>query len=206
VDYRVATLEDAEEIVRLLADVFSASDPPAVAMGITAAEMEQFLRLIVPGVIPDGLTVAAREESGKLAGAFLTDDFATPPAIEAAPINTKFLPILAMLEALDEQFRHGKGISRGKYLHLFMVGVDREYVGRGVAQGLVQHCLENGCRKGYRTALTEATGKVSQHIFRKNGFAERFRASYRDFVYQGQKVFSSIQAHDATILMDRVLV
>jgi len=205
-DYRVATLADAEEIVRLLADVFSASDPPAVAMGITAADMEQFLRLIVPRVIPDGLTVAAREKSGKLAGTFLSDDFATPPAIEAAPVSPKLLPILAMLDALDQQFRHGKSISRGRYLHLFMVGVDREFAGRGVAQGLLQLCLENGRQKGYWTALAEATGKVSQHIFRKNGFAERFRSSYRDFVYQDQKVFSSIQGHDATILMDRVLV
>lgn len=205
-NYSVAGPADAEEIGWLLAGVFSASDPPAAAMGVTAVEMEQFLGLIMSRVIADGLTVIARsKENGKLAGALLADDFVSSPEVEPALISPKLLPIFAMLGALDEQFREGKSISRGRYLHLFMLGVDREFGGQGVAQGLVQACLENGRSKGYGTALTEATGRISQHIFRKNSFAERFRASYQDFVYRGQMVFGSIRGHEATILMERVL-
>ena len=52
VDYAVATLSDSDDIVHLLARVFSQSEPPAVAMGLSVEDMEQFLRLIVPRIVP----------------------------------------------------------------------------------------------------------------------------------------------------------
>jgi ribosomal protein S18 acetylase RimI-like enzyme len=204
VDYGIAKLSDGEEVVRLLAAVFSESEPPAVAMGLSFRDMEQFLQLIVPRLIPDGLTVIARsKKAGTLAGVLLIDDLASPAALDLTQLNPNFLPILAMVEVLEEQFGEGKTIVPGEYLHLFLLGVDRQFAGMGIGQGLVKACLANGSQKGYRTALTEATGVVSQHIFRKQGFAERFRVSYRDFTYEGRTVFASIQGHEAAILMER---
>ena len=54
-------------------------------------------------------------------------------------------------------------------------------------------------------ALTEASGKISQHILRKQGFVDRFSVSYRDFVYEGKVTFASIQKHESAILMARAL-
>lgn len=207
VDYDVAKPSDSDDTVRLLAKVFSESDPPAVAMTVSFADMRQFLQLIVPRIIADGLTVIARSRDTRMpAGVLLTEDFASPPMLDASLINSKLLPILAMLERLDEQFRRGRTISTGEYLHLFMLGVDEQFAGRGVGQGLVESCVDNGSRKGYRMALTEATGRVSQHIFRKSGFVDRFNVSYRDFVYEQKAVFASIREHDVAMLMDRSLI
>lgn len=207
VDYDVARPCDAEEIVRLLATVFSESEPPAVAMGLSFQDLEQFLRLFAPRAIAGGLTLVARSrDKEKLAGVLLSDDFASPPALELNQISPRFLPIFSMLETLDEQFRKGTTILAGEYLHLFMLGVDGQFAGRGIGQGLVQACLENGLRKGYRMALTEATGRVSQRVFRKQGFVDRFSVSYRDFRYEDAFVFASIQGHENAVLMDRALV
>jgi GNAT superfamily N-acetyltransferase len=206
-DHDVAKLSDAEAIVLLLATVFSESEPPAVAMGLTFRDMEQFLRLFAPGAVAQGLTVIARDrDTGKLAGVLLTDDFAAPLPLIVTQISAKFRPIFSMLESLDEQYRRGRTISAGEYLHLFMLAVDREFAGRGIAQGLVKACLDNGIRKGYRMAVTEATGIVSQRVFRKNGFVDRFSVSYEEFTFEGSRVFSSIQGHERAILMDRSLV
>ncbi len=206
-DYAVAKLSDCDDIVRLLAQVFSDSDPPAVAMGLSFEEMEQFLQLVVPNVIPDGLSVIARiKDNGKLAGVMLSDEFASPLPLDQSQISSKLLPILSMLDGLDEQFRRGKIVSPGQYLHLFMLGVDREFAGHGVGQGVVKVCLDNAAHIGYRIALTEATGRVSQHIFGKNGFVERFNVFYQDFIYEGKKVFASIEDHGRVILMERSLV
>jgi len=206
VDYGVAKASDAEEIVRLLAAVFSASEPPAVAMGLSSGDLEQFLRLFAPAAIADELTIIARSrESGKLAGVLLTDDFAGSSTLDLNRISTKFLPIFSMLETLDEQYRTGKTISTGQYLHLFMLAVDAQFTGRGIAQRMVKECLENGLRKNYRMALTEATGRVSQSVFHKLGFGDRFSVSYRHFKYEGRFVFASIEGHDRAILMDRSL-
>jgi ribosomal protein S18 acetylase RimI-like enzyme len=206
VNYDVATTSDSGDIICLIAKVFSESEPPAVAMALSFADLEQFLHLIVPSVIPGGLTVISRSvPTGGLAGVLLTDDFRTPPAMDLTRISHKFLPILSMLDTLDEHYCKGRTISPGKYLHLFMLAVDRQFAGHGVGQRLVRACIENGSRKGYRTALAEATGKVSQHIFRKNGFADRFRVPYRDFKYEDRAVFASIGEHEEAILMDRAL-
>lgn len=205
-DYDVAKPSDADDIVRLLAKVFSESEPPAVAMALSGDEMKQFLQLVVPNVLPDRLTVTARSSgTGELAGALLTDDFACPLDLDVRQISPKFSPILSMLENLDEQFRKGRAIAPGNFLHLFMLGVDGRFQGRGIGQELIQACVENGSRKGYQIALTEATGKVSQHIFRKNGFADRFSVLYRNFLYEDRLVFTSIREHEKAILMDRSL-
>ena len=108
-NYYVAKSSDTDAIVRLLAQVFSEAEPPAVAMALSAADFEQFLRLIVPIVVADGLTVISRTaETGGLTGVLFTDDFAKPPTLDATQINPKFLPIFSMLDRLDQQFRKGK--------------------------------------------------------------------------------------------------
>jgi len=207
VRYAVAQLSDSDEIVGLLAKTFSASEPPAVAMRLSCGEMKQFLRVIAPQIIPHQLTLLARAgASNQPAGVLLTDDFASPPALNAAQISPKFLPIFSMLQRLDDDFRAATPALPGTHLHLFMLAVSAQFAGCGVAQGLVKACLENGIRRGYRTALTEATGKISQHVFRKNGFADRCSIPYAEFAYEGRPVFASLREHERAILMDRSLV
>src|SRR5215472_6850045 len=204
VSYEVAKPSDSSEVIRLLANVFSESEPPALAMGLSTKELEQFLDTIAPTVIPQGLTVIARSvDTGTLAGVLFADDFGNPPGIDRRRISSKFLPIFAMLELLDEQFRKEVTVCRGKCLHLFMLAVDGQFAGRGIGQELIKACIENGCRRGYGTALTEATGKISQHIFRKNGFIQRFSVPYRSFMYENRPVFASIQGQEGAMLMDR---
>jgi GNAT superfamily N-acetyltransferase len=204
--YAIAEPSDSDAIVHLLAMAFSESEPPAVAMGLSFHDMEYFLRLVVPGIVEYGLTAVARDKDrGTLAGVCLTDDFAKPPALDLTAISPKFLPIFSMLEELDKEFWKGRSVSAGECLHLFMLAVNADYVGRGIAQGLIQVCVDNGILKGYRLAITEATGNVSQHVFRKSGFADQISVAYSDFVYQRRFVFAAIVEHQRAILMDRVL-
>jgi ribosomal protein S18 acetylase RimI-like enzyme len=197
---------DTAAVVDLLARVFSAAEPPAVAMGLTPAEMERFVSLLCPAAAADGLTVVARVlGTNQIVGVLLTDDFGAPPTLDLSKISDKFLPILTMLEGLDEQYRKGRSIVAGQYLHLFMLAVDTHFVGHGIAQQLVTACLSNGRQKGYTHAVTEATGVVSQRVFRKVGFTDRVRVTYRDYRYDGRPVFASIRDHMATILMDRTI-
>lgn len=108
-----------------------------------------------------------------------------------------------MLGSLDKQYQGGRKIATGEYLHLFMIAVDEAFTGRGIAQRMVEACLANGRRRGYTHAVTEATGVVSQHVFRKLGFVERVRVSYQDYRYEGRAVFERIREHEGAVLMDR---
>ena len=202
--YDVLQASGVERMVHLLASAFSVAEPPAVAMGLSYDELATFVRLLAFRAVEDGLTVVA-QAGNELVGVVLTDDFAAPSPLDARVISKRFLPILAMLETLDARYRHGRAVAKGEYLHLFMLAVDARFVGQGVAQKLVETCIDNGKKRGYRHAVTEATGFVSQRVFRKLGFEELYRVSYRDYKYGEEAVFASITGHDAAALMERTL-
>jgi len=190
---------------RLLAEAFARHDPPAVAVGITPGEFEEFLRLF-SSAGQQGLTTIARDTStGVMAGALLTEGACAAPRLGTIRLTKKFDPIFDLLGQLDAQYRSGKSVRPGEYLHLFFLGVAEEFAGLGVAQTLVARCLENGLTKGYRVAVTEATNRVSQHIFRKLGFVERVKLSYGDYRRNGEAVFASIAKHGGPMSMDRQL-
>ena len=53
--------------------------------------------------------------------------------------------------------------------------------------------------------MTEATNNVSQHIFRKLGFADRVSRSYEHHRYAGRAHFASIVEHRGPVLLDLAL-
>ena len=204
--YGVCTAQDADEMARLLGEVFSMRDPPSVATGLTISEFETFVRVLCPQAAVEGLTILARDSvTGELIGALLTEDSATTLPEGMDQLSPKFEPIFDILGQLETEYRAGRHPRPGESLHLFLLGVAESSGGRGVAQQLVTRCIENGARKGYRVAVTEATNRVSQHIFRKLGFAERVRRSYLSHRFAGRAVFASIAEQGGPILMDRSL-
>ena len=146
-------------------------------------------------------------ETGQVIGAMIADDFASALPEGMGLLGKAFQPIFALLEELDEQYKKGRTPRLGEYLHLFMIAVDHRHQGRKVAQNLVWACLENAARKGYHTAVAEATGVISQHLFRSGfGFRDRLEIPYKTFVYEGRPVFASIEGHTGAILMDKTPV
>jgi hypothetical protein len=206
VQYGVYRASDSDEMVRLLGEVFAQADPPAVAAGLTPSEFEDFVRLFCPKAAVDGLTIVARSsETGEMIGALLTEDSASEPPPGLDRVSPKFNPILDILGKLDTAYRGGRDVRSGESVHLFLLGVARKFAGQGVAHQLVFRCVENAVREGYRAAVTEATNRTSQHIFRKQGFVERVRLSYEDHRFGGEAVFASIAEHGGPILMDKLL-
>jgi len=207
IEYAVYTTQDADEMARLLGQVFSRLDPPAVAVGLTPSEFEELVRLFCPKAADEGLTIVARHSGTReLLGALLTEDSASAPPDGIDRLSPKFEPIFDILGQLDTEYRGGRAVEPGESLHLFLLGVRESVAGRGVAQHLVSTCLEHGARRGYRHAVTEATNKASQHVFRKLGFAERVRRSYPSHRFAGRNPFASIADQGGPILMDRSLV
>ncbi len=203
VDYGPVEEREFGAMAALLAETFSRSEPPAVAVGMSAGEIERLVSAFRPKALAEGLAIVAREAStGDLVGALLTEDFGTPPpeGLDAIP---RFAPIAALLDGLDRRYRDTRTVVPGSHLHLFMLAVAGRAVGRGIAHRLVRACLENGRSRGYRYAVTEATGNVSQHVFRKLGFQDFLAAPYATFRFEGKTPFSSITEHEATILMER---
>ena len=207
IEYGVYSAAEADAMSKLLGEVFSHRDPPALAAGLTPAEFEAFVRLFCPKAEAEGLTIVARlAGTGELVGALLTEDSASAPPEGMDRLSAKFDPIFDILGQLDAEYRVDRAVRPGESLHLFLLGVADRVAGRGVAQRLVAACLEHGARRGGTVGrVTEATNKVSQRIFRKQGFVERVQRSYEAHRFSGRTVFASIAEHGALMLMDRQL-
>jgi ribosomal protein S18 acetylase RimI-like enzyme len=206
IEYSVYTASDADAMAKLLGEVFSRRDPPAVAVGLTAFEFEAFVRLFNPKTEAESLTIVARLSStGELVGVLLTEDSASVMPDGVDRLSAKFDPIFDILGQLEAEYRGDSVVCPGESLHLFLLGVAEQVAGKGVAQRLVTTCLEHGVKRGYRTAVTEATNKVSQHIFRKLGFMKRVERSYQTHRFDGRAFFASIAEHGGPMLMDRLL-
>ncbi|MBZ5570269.1 MAG: GNAT family N-acetyltransferase [Acidobacteriia bacterium] len=206
IEYGVYALSDADAMARLLGEVFSRRDPPAVAVGLTPSEFEAFVRLFCRKAAAEGLTIVARlADTGELVGALLTEDCASALPGGMDRLSAKFDPIFDILGQLDAEYRRGQPVRPGESLHLFLLGVSDRVAGRGVGHQLVAACLEHGARRGYRIAVTEATNKVSQHIFRKQGFVTRVQRSYQNYRFDGRAVFVSIAEHGGPMLMEKSL-
>ncbi|MCL1601040.1 MAG: GNAT family N-acetyltransferase [Actinomycetia bacterium] len=204
IEYRVCLPDDTPEIGRLLAESFTTHDPPAIAVGLTPDEFEAFVTLWLPGAGADGLTIIARDRgTGQIAGALLTDDAAAPPPQGIEGVSEKLDPIFDLLSQIDTDYRDGRTILSGQYLHLFLLGVAERFTRRGIGRELVAACLRNGAAKGYTSAVTEATNPTSQHIFRKLGFEKQAERSYGEYRFGGSAVFASIAEHGGPMSMDR---
>jgi len=206
IEYSVCTARDTDEMARMLGETFSRREPPAVALGITAGEFETFVQLLCPAAVTEGLTIVARRtDTGEMVGALLTEDSASAMPHGMDGLTSKFDPIFDILGQLDTEYRRGHSAQHGESMHLYLLGVAESATGHGVAKQLVAECLETGARKGYRVAVTEATTKVSQHVFGRLGFSERVHRSYEQHRFNGRAVFASVSEHGGPILMDRHL-
>ena len=204
--YGLAEASDMDDMAGLLAEVFSRFEPMTLAAGMPYREVHDLVMLFGSQAVADGLSVIARPgPGGSLVGATLVRDFANllPDGLDQAAPH--FGPVGCLLDGLDDRYRETTSVLSGQIMHLFMGGVYPGYGGRGIAQNMLELLLQNGTGKGYRLAVTEATGRVSQHILHNHGFVERFRTGYLEFVHDGTRVFESIPEEEACILMERVL-
>ncbi len=127
IKYGLLQREDIPGVARLLADVFSRHDPPAVAAGMSHTDIEGLDGIFGSKALAEGLTIVAQNSSGELVGAMLTEDFGTPPPSGIAAVPSRFLPVGALLESLDDEYRKAHPVSPGSHLHLFMVGVSDSF-------------------------------------------------------------------------------
>lgn len=208
VQYELFNMSELDEMALMTAEAFARYEPTTSCLGIPSEDFADFVRLRCrPKAEQEELTVIARNQNTKqIIGAMIADDFAIEPPEEIRHLGDKFEPVWAILDELDMQYKQGRILPKGEYLHLLLGAVDHRHTGKNVAKNLVQTCLENGVRKGYKTGIGEATGVVSQHILRKFGFVDYFEIPYKTFTFQGKRVFESIEDHRSIILMDKALV
>jgi len=197
---------DYDEAAQLIASVFTdGSEPVTRVLGIRFSDFDHFVRQLLPKFDREGLSVVARDDSnGHLVGAQLNDDMGTEiPDVSAA--CKELAPALALLDELDRRYFGGRAVDPNHYAHFFFTAVSARYRGHQIASQLLELSLAITLKKGYRIAVAEATGLVSQDILRRAGFESRVEIPYREFVHKSRRPFQGVKDHPSALLMHRVL-
>lgn len=203
VEYGLFQISDKDSFCKLLADAFSHYEPMGKALELSQDEVLEFVQLFCKQAEDEKLSLVARTvDTNEVIGALLSDDFVSPPPLGVNTISKNFNPILDLLDKLDQAYLKEHSYQLGECLHMFMVAVDPHKGSKGVASHLSRLCMERAVSMGYRKVVVEATGSISQAIGRKMGFVDRGTILYKDYVYEGKKVFENIEGHIGTILMD----
>jgi predicted N-acetyltransferase YhbS len=150
--------KDIFEMSQLLGDVFSRRDPPAIATRFSVDKLEKIAAIFGAKSAREGLSsVAVDTRSGDIVGAILAHDFGLAPPSEIENIDISSEPVIALLDELETTFSNTHDIKAGEFLHIFMIAVRDEHSGKGIAQNLVEGCLQQADAAGYGVAFTEAT-------------------------------------------------
>ena len=208
--YEIFNLNSLNPLANLVGKAFINSDPMAIAQQLSLEEFADYIKLLGKWTEKQRLTIIAKDKlTDEVVGAVLAGDFALDSPLtpeNSEHISNKFEPIVELLESLETQYKYGKQIRTGEYLHIYMLAVSPKYQGKQIAQNLIRICLDNGVAEGFSWAFTEAANSISQHIFRKLDFQPCHEILYRKFTHNGVSVFANIEGHEGTTLMDKCLI
>jgi GNAT superfamily N-acetyltransferase len=106
---------------------------------------------------------------------------------------------------LDAEYRAGRTVRPGEWLHLFLLVVADAAAGQGLATRLIAACIELAAGRGWTHAYTEATHPGSQRAFARTGFEPRLRRDYASWRFRGATPFGPVARYGGVLLMDRPL-
>lgn len=207
--YKLFQLEDLERAIACMVDVFPSGEPLAQVLGITKEEFYPFAEIVGKIAVKEEISHIAKDvETGEAVGFIISEDLVRETNKESPFLENNFktfYPIMELLENLETQYMKSREIKKRQVIHCFMVGVRENYRNRNIAKTLLDINLQEAKQKNFSIAICEATGIISQHNAAKMGFKEIVEIAYKDYTYQGQKVFERIEPHTRCVLMEKVL-
>lgn len=206
--FEMLAIKDLEETIACIVDVFPRAEPMTKAMEITSDEFYPFAEIYCKKAVREGLSLVARDKAtGNVIGFLISENLASEPPNGIETINEKLLPIIKLLDGLDENYKEeALELNERNILRLFMVGVSKHYEGLNLATTLIEKNLKLAAQKSYSRAIGEATNSVTQHILRdKLGFDEKFSIKYKSYTYNGKQVFKNVRNPSRCVLLEKWL-
>ncbi len=200
--FQTMKTSDIEETATCISQVFSSCETTTKALKISFNEFYQFALPVCQKAANEKISIIAKDrKTGEIVGFIISEDFT---AIEPDPpkdIDDKFEAVFSLLSKLEENYRICHPVKAGQVLHIFMLGVQEKYTKRHIATTLVKENLNLAKHHNFEIAIAEATGVVSQQIFRNLGFTEEFAIEYKSYKFNGKPSFSSIENPANCLLM-----
>jgi hypothetical protein len=197
----------AQGAIECIASTFLGGEPMTRALKLKESDFYDFVEIFIHKAISEGLSIVAKDpDTDRIIGCLVCQDFNAdlPEGIER--VSESFAPIFSLLTHLDERYKARYGVNMGDLYHLFMGGVAKKYSGQGIIHQMTHQGEMLARSYGFKAAIGEATGPVSQHVYLNHlGYKEIDAVTYRDFVYQGTYVFKDVTSCTSCKLIYKVL-
>lgn len=194
IDFQILTENDLEAAIYCIESAFISGEPMFKALSLTTEQFRSGVAVICQRVLEQGLSVIAKDnQSGKVVGCAIGKDFMTDMLDGTEAVSPKLYPVFHLLEMLDENYKAQHSVQPGELLHFLLLGVIKPFTNQGIGRLLTLELHHLAQKHHYQGVILEATGPISQHIFlNRLNYQEIDAIYYREFEYEGQKVFSSI--------------
>jgi len=188
---------EADEAARIYRDVFLADEPTSQARAPDPARLLNYAGQYTRFLAGKNLSFVARDpETHEIAGFIFCIDITETPGSagdRVMPLHEDFREVMIMIKELEDRYINPSETARGTMLHIFQIGVDRKYRGRGCAQGLIRRALANARERGFQRALADCTSLASRRTFEQSGFHEVGFSSYESFSLDGVRFFAGLE-------------
>ena len=150
----------------------------------------------VRSLVRKDLSFLIRDDTkNELAGFIFCFDLTDDPEKESAVMAefiAHFKEAVAMIHELEDRHISLEDIEAGSVLHIFQIGVSRQYRETGIAQAMIRRVLAHAREIGFRQVITDCTSPASKKVFERCGFSELGFSSYETFSMNGVRFFAGL--------------
>lgn len=204
--FNILSQKTADETADLYTQVFLNDEPMTKRHGIDPAQFLPYARKYLYFCANQNLSLISVEcETQEVTGFILCSDFSTDWnsfGHDMISFLSFFQESMAILEEVEHRCPELDAVLPGKALHVFQLGVRRDYRGQGIARELLAHVLDMAGQRGFSTVFAECTGPISRHIFERCGFRCRGYVRYDEFITQGQIFFQGLPGGISLMIRD----
>ena len=190
------TESDVESAARLYTEVFLADEPTSPRHALDPALFLPYARFYVGSLVRKELSFLSRHETtNDLAGFIFCFDLTDDPENEGAVMSefiSHFKEAVAMIHELEDRHLNREEIKAGSVLHIFQIGVSRQYRETGIARAMIQKVLIHARKRGFRQVIADCTSPASKRVFEQCGFSEMGFSPYEAFSMNGVCFFSGL--------------
>ncbi|RXG57984.1 hypothetical protein Avbf_09356 [Armadillidium vulgare] len=206
-DFRIEQMKEEyfDELMTLIKESFATRGPVICGLHLGKEEVLEFFSHSAKEWIKYQPSVCAIYiPENKIVGANLTkiltrnvqETFKDANISHYTPGVQTLIKILSNIESSCNIFKQDE--TADKVLEIAVLAVDLEFSGNKLSYRMNEESERIALELGCQIATTQATNKISQHIFRKIGYENRFWIDYRDVEVDGIKPLDISAMHGST--------
>ena len=190
------TESDVESAARLYTEVFLADEPTSHRHALDPALFLPYARFYVHSLVGKDLSFLSRNETTKeLTGFIFSFDLTDDPENEGAVMSefiSHFKEAVAMIHELEDHHLNREEIKAGSVLHIFQIGVSRQYRETGIARAMINRVLAHARERGFRQVIADCTSPDSKRVFEQCGFSEMGFSPFEAFSMNDVRFFAGL--------------